>query len=131
METNYTEGVAEVTQADRDDATDAQHDLCLQCNETVCKQGDDGQLLSPCLCNSCTEGEPVRDENEIIGYVHAACREQLLIEQLQQDVENALNIRLPLGLQLIGRALDEGTLFSLGAAVEKAANFRAKPQKWW
>ncbi|HLZ77631.1 Asp-tRNA(Asn)/Glu-tRNA(Gln) amidotransferase subunit GatA [Phenylobacterium sp.] len=38
---------------------------------------------------------------------------------------------LPLGLQLIGRALDEGTLFSLGAAVEKAANFRAKPQKWW
>ncbi len=38
---------------------------------------------------------------------------------------------LPLGLQLIGRALDEGTLFSLGAAVEKAANLRAKPQKWW
>ena len=38
---------------------------------------------------------------------------------------------LPLGLQLIGRALDEGTLFSLGAAVEKAADFRAKPTKWW
>ena len=38
---------------------------------------------------------------------------------------------LPLGLQLIGRALDEGTLFSLAGAVEKAANFRAKPEKWW
>jgi aspartyl-tRNA(Asn)/glutamyl-tRNA(Gln) amidotransferase subunit A len=38
---------------------------------------------------------------------------------------------LPLGLQLIGRALDEGTLFSLGGAIEKAADFRAKPQKWW
>jgi aspartyl-tRNA(Asn)/glutamyl-tRNA(Gln) amidotransferase subunit A len=38
---------------------------------------------------------------------------------------------LPLGLQLIGRALDEGTVFSLAAAVEKAANFRAKPAKWW
>ena len=38
---------------------------------------------------------------------------------------------LPLGLQLIGRALDEGTLFSLGGAIEKAAEFRAKPQKWW
>jgi aspartyl-tRNA(Asn)/glutamyl-tRNA(Gln) amidotransferase subunit A len=38
---------------------------------------------------------------------------------------------LPLGLQLIGRPLDEGTLFSLGGALEKAANFRAKPQKWW
>ena len=38
---------------------------------------------------------------------------------------------LPLGLQLIGRALDEGTLFSLGGAVEKAANFRARPERWW
>jgi aspartyl-tRNA(Asn)/glutamyl-tRNA(Gln) amidotransferase subunit A len=38
---------------------------------------------------------------------------------------------LPLGLQLIGRSLDEGTLFALGAAIEKAADFRAKPAKWW
>ena len=38
---------------------------------------------------------------------------------------------LPLGLQLIGRALDEGTLFSLGGAIEKAADFRSRPVKWW
>jgi aspartyl-tRNA(Asn)/glutamyl-tRNA(Gln) amidotransferase subunit A len=38
---------------------------------------------------------------------------------------------LPLGLQLIGKALDEGTLFSLGSALEKAADFKAKPAKWW
>lgn len=38
---------------------------------------------------------------------------------------------LPLGLQLIGKALDEGTLFSLASAVEDAAQFRAKPQRWW
>jgi aspartyl-tRNA(Asn)/glutamyl-tRNA(Gln) amidotransferase subunit A len=38
---------------------------------------------------------------------------------------------LPLGLQLIGKALDEGTLFSLGGAIEKAADFRSKPKKWW
>ena len=38
---------------------------------------------------------------------------------------------LPLGLQLIGRALDEETLFALAAAVEKAAAFRAKPERWW
>jgi aspartyl-tRNA(Asn)/glutamyl-tRNA(Gln) amidotransferase subunit A len=38
---------------------------------------------------------------------------------------------LPLGLQLIGRTLDEGTLFSLGGALEKAADFRAKPTRWW
>ncbi|WP_333586930.1 Asp-tRNA(Asn)/Glu-tRNA(Gln) amidotransferase subunit GatA [Phenylobacterium sp.] len=38
---------------------------------------------------------------------------------------------LPLGLQLIGRALDEGTLFSLGSALETAADFKARPQAWW
>ena len=38
---------------------------------------------------------------------------------------------LPLGLQLIGRHLDEGTLFSLAGAIEKAADFRAKPRAWW
>jgi aspartyl-tRNA(Asn)/glutamyl-tRNA(Gln) amidotransferase subunit A len=38
---------------------------------------------------------------------------------------------LPLGLQLIGRALDEPTLFSLAGAVEKAADFKARPVRWW
>jgi len=38
---------------------------------------------------------------------------------------------LPLGLQLIGRALDEGTIFSLAGALEKAAAFKAQPERWW
>jgi aspartyl-tRNA(Asn)/glutamyl-tRNA(Gln) amidotransferase subunit A len=38
---------------------------------------------------------------------------------------------LPLGLQIIGRALDEGTVFSVGGALEKAAGFSAKAEKWW
>jgi aspartyl-tRNA(Asn)/glutamyl-tRNA(Gln) amidotransferase subunit A len=38
---------------------------------------------------------------------------------------------LPLGLQLIGRTLDEGTLFSVAGALEKAADFRARPGVWW
>ena len=38
---------------------------------------------------------------------------------------------LPLGLQLIGRSLDEATLFKLGGALEKAADFRTKPAAWW
>ena len=38
---------------------------------------------------------------------------------------------LPLGLQLIGRALDEGTLFSLGGALEQAAGFAGRPERWW
>jgi aspartyl-tRNA(Asn)/glutamyl-tRNA(Gln) amidotransferase subunit A len=37
---------------------------------------------------------------------------------------------LPLGLQLIGRPFDEETLFSLGAAIERAAGHFA-PGKWW
>jgi len=38
---------------------------------------------------------------------------------------------LPLGLQLIGRALDEGTLFSLAGAMEKAAGFNTRAEQWW
>ncbi len=37
---------------------------------------------------------------------------------------------LPLGLQLIGRAFDEETLFSLGSVVEHAAGSFA-PKRWW
>ncbi len=38
---------------------------------------------------------------------------------------------LPLGLQLIGKAFDESTLFRVGEAIERAANFTARPEKWW
>ncbi len=38
---------------------------------------------------------------------------------------------LPLGLQVIGKALDEATCFSVGAALEKAADFTARPARWW
>lgn len=38
---------------------------------------------------------------------------------------------LPLGLQIIGRALDEDTVFAAASALEKAAGFTAKPEKWW
>ena len=38
---------------------------------------------------------------------------------------------LPLGLQLIGKALDEATLFSLAGALEKAAAFSGRPERWW
>jgi aspartyl-tRNA(Asn)/glutamyl-tRNA(Gln) amidotransferase subunit A len=35
---------------------------------------------------------------------------------------------LPLGLQVIGRAFDEETVFSVGAALERAADFKALPR---
>ncbi len=41
------------------------------------------------------------------------------------------NNGLPLGLQIIGRALDEETVFAASSALEKCAEFTAKPEKWW
>jgi len=38
---------------------------------------------------------------------------------------------LPLGLQLIGRALDEETIFSLAGVLEKSAGVTARPEPWW
>jgi aspartyl-tRNA(Asn)/glutamyl-tRNA(Gln) amidotransferase subunit A len=38
---------------------------------------------------------------------------------------------LPLGLQLIGKAFDEGTVLRAGRAIEEAANFIHKPAHWW
>jgi len=38
---------------------------------------------------------------------------------------------LPLGLQIIGRPLDEEMLFRLGAIIEQQAAFKAVPEPWW
>ncbi|WP_319826154.1 Asp-tRNA(Asn)/Glu-tRNA(Gln) amidotransferase subunit GatA [Thalassovita sp.] len=38
---------------------------------------------------------------------------------------------LPLGLQLIGRPWEEGDLLNTAYALEQAAGFVAKPQRWW
>ncbi|MCP2670088.1 Asp-tRNA(Asn)/Glu-tRNA(Gln) amidotransferase subunit GatA [Maricaulaceae bacterium EIL42A08] len=38
---------------------------------------------------------------------------------------------LPLGLQVIAPALDEAAMFTVAGAIEEAAGFTAKPEKWW
>lgn len=38
---------------------------------------------------------------------------------------------LPLGLQIIGRALDETGVLNAGYAIERAAGFTAQPARWW
>ena len=38
---------------------------------------------------------------------------------------------LPLGLQVIGKALDEATVFRVGQALEDAAGFTGKAERWW
>ena len=38
---------------------------------------------------------------------------------------------LPLGLQLIGRAMDEQSVLNAGLAIEQRSGFSAQPAKWW
>jgi aspartyl-tRNA(Asn)/glutamyl-tRNA(Gln) amidotransferase subunit A len=38
---------------------------------------------------------------------------------------------LPLGLQLLGRAFYEATLFKVAGVLETAAGFSARPERWW
>ncbi|HLZ79827.1 MAG TPA: Asp-tRNA(Asn)/Glu-tRNA(Gln) amidotransferase subunit GatA, partial [Sphingomonas sp.] len=38
---------------------------------------------------------------------------------------------LPLGLQIIGKALDEQGVLNAGLAIEERAGFTARPGKWW
>ena len=38
---------------------------------------------------------------------------------------------LPLGLQVITKALDEAACFRVGGEIERAAGFVARPEKWW
>ena len=38
---------------------------------------------------------------------------------------------LPLGLQIVGKALDEQGVLNAGLAIEERAGFVAKPQEWW
>ena len=38
---------------------------------------------------------------------------------------------LPLGLQIIGKALDEQGVLNAGLAIEERAGFAARPEQWW
>ncbi|MBM3556312.1 MAG: Asp-tRNA(Asn)/Glu-tRNA(Gln) amidotransferase subunit GatA [Alphaproteobacteria bacterium] len=38
---------------------------------------------------------------------------------------------LPLGLQVLGKAFDEETVFRVGRAIEEAAAFNSRPAAWW
>ena len=38
---------------------------------------------------------------------------------------------LPLGLQVVGQALDEQSVLNAGLALEQRAGFTARPESWW
>ena len=41
------------------------------------------------------------------------------------------HLGLPMGLQVIGKALDEEACFKVAAQLEEAANFKKKADRWW
>ena len=48
------------------------------------------------------------------------------------SVPSRVNVQgLPLGLQLIGRAMDEQSVLNAGRAIEQRSGFSAQPDKWW
>ena len=49
----------------------------------------------------------------------------------QADLDDLGAGGLPLGLQVIGKALDEATVFQVADVLEQSAGFTAKPEKWW
>jgi len=38
---------------------------------------------------------------------------------------------LPLGLQIIGKPLDEQGVLNAALAIEERAGFTARPERWW
>ena len=38
---------------------------------------------------------------------------------------------LPLGLQIVGKPMDEQGVLNAGLAIEQRAGFTARPEKWW
>ena len=48
------------------------------------------------------------------------------------SVPGGLDVQgLPLGLQIIGKALDEQSVLNAALAIEERAGFTARPEKWW
>lgn len=82
-----------------DDAFNAGHCDCEQCGKAVCIRNYDG--TSDCVSCSNESGDTVHDSDGVpLGFVHDDCWAQYIQECMAIDIENALKVRLPLGLEL-------------------------------
>jgi len=52
-------------------------------------------------------------------------------DPVKMYLNDIFTVGLPLGLQIIGKALDEDTVFAAASALEKAVGFEARAEKWW
>src|SRR5450631_3942760 len=93
----YSRGMENMTETEyeqvNEDQFQSQHGRCLACESLACKQRDDGQLLTVSSCECGEElGEPVYDDKGTLGYVHAHCRESLIVKQLRDDLIEGLTV---------------------------------------
>ena len=87
---------------------------------------------SPASTDAVTEGDDnIRTAFALLRQVVTAGSDIASASSISLPAGFHANGRWPAGLQLIGRPLDEGTIFSLAAALEKAADFTEKPTRWW
>ena len=57
--------------------------------------------------------------------------QKLKAAQFSKHLAHGVKEGLPLGLQLIGRAFDEGTMLRVAHVLESAAAFKLAPGDWW
>lgn len=76
------------------DRIPAKHPPCLVCDKPVCLWLVDGTAAEGCFECDLDGGEPVDG-----GHVHDGCREKFIQDAMAHDIEQALRIRLPLGME--------------------------------
>lgn len=82
-------------------ATDinGRHPECLVCDRAVCAFDDSGLVPPECFECDVDLGREVHDEHGPVGYAHDGCHEKYTMDAMAHDIEQALNVRLPLGME--------------------------------
>ena len=74
------------------------HIACEHCSLTVCVRNPDGTSD----CSGCNRemGEEIFDPDGLrVGCLHDDCREAYMLALLVKEIESALSVRLPLGME--------------------------------
>ena len=102
----------------------------LQDFQTVFEEVD--ALLTP-TCPSAAFGLGERSDDPIAMYLNDVFTVTANLAGLPGiSVPVSLDSQgLPMGLQVIGKALDESACFKVAAQLETSAQFKAKPAAWW
>jgi hypothetical protein len=86
------------TEQEAEDYWYSAHPNCEVCSKPIAVAGKDGLEFN---CTGCDidQGTAITVDGKIEGYVHDGCREKYTLDLLVEQVEAALRVRLPLGLE--------------------------------